>query len=218
MVSQMQLDAGQAEVDSLITGFRAAAILVIVTSVIGIIIAIRAYAARTPQDQPAETSAPQSAIAGIMKTDVYTLQSSDTVLEALYKFTSLGISGAPIVDQNSQLVGFISDGDIMRYLSTAHPSSVNFYSFAVHEKQELDDAMQELSTLNIMQLATKQVISLPDTASLADAIAALSDAHLKKVPVTNRDGSMVGIISRSAINRLAIANYLETEHQAQLVV
>src|SRR5699024_2355349 len=30
MVSQMQLDAGQAEVDSLITGFRAAAILVIV--------------------------------------------------------------------------------------------------------------------------------------------------------------------------------------------
>src|SRR5699024_12073260 len=60
----------------------------------------------------------------------------------------------------------------------------------VHEKQELDDAMQELSTLNIMQLATKQVISLPDTASLADAIAALSDARLKKVPVTNRDGSM----------------------------
>lgn len=218
MVSQMQLDAGQAEVDSLITGFRAAAILVIVTSVIGIIIAIRAYAARKPLDQPAETSAPQSAIAGIMKTDVYTLQSSDTVLEALYKFTSLGISGAPIVDQNSQLVGFISDGDIMRYLSAAHPSSVNFYSFAVHEKQELDDAMQELSTLNIMQLATKQVISLSDTASLADAIAALSDAHLKKVPVTNRDGSMVGIISRSAINRLAIANYLETEHQAQLVV
>src|SRR5699024_5290316 len=99
MGSQMQLDAGQAEGDSLITGFRAAAILVIVTSVIGTIIAIRAYAARKPQDQPAETSAPQSAIAGIMKTDVYSLQSSDTVLEALYKFTSLGISGAPFVDQ-----------------------------------------------------------------------------------------------------------------------
>ena len=95
---------------------------------------------------------------------------------------------------------------------------MNFYSFAVHEKQELDDAMQELSTLNIMQLATKQVISLSETASLADAIAALSDAHLKKVPVTNPDGSVVGLINRSAINRLAIASYLEAEHEAQLVV
>src|SRR5699024_1117262 len=158
-----------------------------------------------------ETSTPQSAIAEIMKTEVYTLQPSDTVLEALYKFTSLGISGAPTVAPNGQLVGFISDGDIMRYLSAAHPSSVNFYSFAVHEKQELDDAMQELSTLNIMQLVTKQVISLPDTASLADAVAALSDAHLKKVSVASPDGSMGEIISRSAINRLAIANYLETE-------
>src|SRR5699024_12392651 len=104
------------------------------------------------------TSSPQSAIAEIMKTDVYTLQSSDTVLEALYKFTSRGISGAPFVDQNSQLVGFISDGDIMRYLSAAHPSSVNFYSFAVHEKQELYDSMHDLTDLNVLQLGTRTIL------------------------------------------------------------
>src|SRR5699024_11996817 len=99
-----------------------------------------------------------------------------TVFEALYRFTALGISGSPSVDHNYQLVAFIADGDILRYLSAAHPNSVNFYSFAVGEKQDLEEAMQELGSLNVMSLATKQVISLPSTASVSDAVAALSVA------------------------------------------
>lgn len=220
MVSQSQMNAGTAEVDSLIIGFRAAVVLVVVTSVIGLIIAIRAYSARKPQQPQASASqdAVPGAVAEVMKSEIYSINADSTVLEALYKFTSLGISGAPIVDHNNQLVGFISDGDILRYLSAAHPSSVNFYSFAVGEKQDLEEAMQELGSLNVMSLATKQVISLPSTASVADAVAALSDANLKKVPVLNPAGTMVGIVSRSAINRLAIASYLEAEHEAQLPV
>lgn len=220
MVSQAQMTSGNNEVDSLITGFRAAVALVIVTSLIGVYLAIRAYSARKPQ--AAQPEAPQvestGTVAGLMKTDVYSIKSESTVLEALYKFTSLGISGAPIVDQDNRLVGFISDGDILRYLSAAHPSSANIYSFAIGADKDLEQAMQELGQLNVMRLATKDVISLPHTATVADAVAALSDANLKKAPVTNDQGHMVGIVSRSAINRLAISSYLEAKHEEKLTV
>lgn len=220
MVSLAQMTSGNNEVDSLITGFRAAVALVIITSLIGVYLANRAYSARKPQ--AAQPEAPQvestGTVAGLMKTDVYSIKSESTVLEALYKFTSLGISGAPIVDQDNRLVGFISDGDILRYLSAAHPSSANIYSFAIGADKDLEQAMQELGQLNVMSLATKDVISLPHTATVADAVAALSDANLKKAPVTNDQGHMVGIVSRSAINRLAISSYLEAKHEEKLTV
>ena len=146
MVNQAQMTSGNNEVDSLIIGFRAAAALVIVTSLIGVYLAIRAYSARKPQAAQPEAQPVESTgtVAGLMKTDVYSIKSERTVLEALYKFTSLGISGAPIVDQDNRLVGFISDGDILRYLSAAHPSSANTYSFAIGADKDLEQAMQEL--------------------------------------------------------------------------
>lgn len=48
------------------------------------------------------------------------------------------------------------------------------------------------------------VLTIDASASVADAVAALSDAHLKKVPVVSgEDHLMIGIVGRSAINRLA---------------
>ena len=69
-----------------------------------------------------------------------------------------------------------------------------------------------------MRPASKDVISLPHTATVADAVAALSDANLKKAPVTNDRVHTVGIVSRSAINRLAISSYLEAKYEEKLTV
>ncbi|MGN0101734.1 MAG: CBS domain-containing protein [Dietzia sp.] len=74
--------------------------------------------------------------------------------------------------------------------------------------------MADLADLNVMRLATREVVTIDAGASIAAAVAALSDAHLKKVPVV-RDGAMVGIVSRSAINRLAISSYLNARASAE---
>lgn len=151
-----------------------------------------------------------------MKTDVYTLSTEDTALDALRLFAERGISGAPILDDDGRLAGFLSDGDVMRYLSAAHPSSTSIYSFAIGADDDLEQAMAYLAELNVMRIATLQVITLTVGTSLADAVATLSDERLKKVPVVDGD-LIVGIVSRSAINRLAIAGYLRTRGPGSLV-
>ena len=57
---------------------------------------------------------------------------------------------------------------------------------------------------------TRSASGIATVHAIADAVAALSDAHLKKVPVVRDAGAMVGIVSRSAINRLAITSYLDS--------
>jgi len=148
---------------------------------------------------------------------VYALSSDQTVLDALQMFSERGISGAPILNADNSLAGFLSDGDVMRYLSATHPSSTSIYSYAIGADDDLEQAMADLADLNVMRLATQEVVTINANESIAEAVATLSDAHLKKVPVlASETGDMVGIVSRSAINRLAIASYLNTREE-QLV-
>lgn len=153
----------------------------------------------------------ETTVESIMKTDVYTLSSDQTVLSALQTFTERGISGAPIVHADGSLAGFLSDGDVMRYLSATHPSSTSIYSYAIGADDDLAQAMSDLAGLNVMRLATRDVLTIDAGSSIADAVAALSDANIKKVPaIRGENGPVVGIMSRSAINRLAIGSYLNS--------
>lgn len=220
-LSASSIEAGRSVSDSLLTGFHGAVGLVAVVSLVGIVLAVLAY--RSARRSPSAASSSAASVSGavgtvesIMKTDVYTLSTEDTALDALRLFAERGISGAPILDDDGRLAGFLSDGDVMRYLSAAHPSSTSIYSFAIGADDDLEQAMADLAELNVMRIATLQVITLAVGTSLADAVATLSDERLKKVPVVDGD-LIVGIVSRSAINRLAIAGYLRTRGPGSLV-
>lgn len=210
-VTAANVRAGNSEFDSLLTGFRGAVVLVVVTSLIGIILAFLAYRSTRSQRSTETAQSPENTVKSIMKSDVYALSSDQTVLGALQTFAERGISGAPVLNADGSLAGFLSDGDVMRYLSATHPSSTSIYSYATGADDDLAQAMSDLAGLNVMRLATHEVITIDASSSIADAVAALSDANIKKVPVVRgENGPVVGIVSRSAINRLAIASYLHT--------
>lgn len=203
--------AGHSESESLLSGFRSAVGLVVITSLVGVVLAILAYRATRSRRTTETAQEPAGSVEAIMKSEVYGLSADQTVLAALQTFTERGISGAPVFAADGALAGFLSDGDVMRYLSAAHPSSTSIYSYAIGADDDLEQAMADLGDLNVMHLATHEVVTLSAGASVVDAVAALSDSRLKKVPVVDDDGGrVVGIVSRSAINRLAIAGYLRT--------
>ena len=109
----------------------------------------------------------------------------------------------------------------MRYLSATHPSSTSIYSYAIAigADEDLEQAMSDLADLNVMKLATHNVLTIDVDSSIANTVAALSDEHIKKVPVVRgENGPVVGIVSRSAVNRLAIAGYLHTRNKTPHIV
>ena len=52
----------------------------------------------------------------IMIKEVYKVKESDTVRAVIEKFVEHRISGLPVVNDRNEIIGYVSDGDIMRYI------------------------------------------------------------------------------------------------------
>ena len=223
-----QAASGASAIDAMSAGMLASGVLIGIVALVGFALAlwIRSNAKKpvsvAPQAQEdawagdAQAAAATAAsmvsgantLAQIMKTDVYTLPEDSTVLDAMKLFMERGISGVPVVDSKLQVVGFISDGDVMACLADQVPAFKSAWSFIVErENEDFDRTLKETMNMNISELSRKKVISVNVDDDLGEVTRVLSENHLKKAPVL--DGNkMVGIINRSNITKYAIDQYL----------
>ena len=223
-----QAASGASAIDAMSAGMLASGVLIGIVALVGFALAlwIRSNAKKpvsaAPQAQEgawagdAQAAAATAAsmvsgantLAQIMKTDVYTLPEDSTVLDAMKLFMERGISGVPVVDSKLQVVGFISDGDVMACLADQVPAFKSAWSFIVErENEDFDRTLKETMNMNIGELSRKKVISVNVDDDLGEVTRVLSENHLKKAPVL--DGNkMVGIINRSNITKYAIDQYL----------
>lgn len=158
--------------------------------------------------------ADEASLAKYMERDVFMLPANATVREALAYFAERKISGAPIVSPEGAVVGYLSDGDVMRYLR-----SVGHNVPAVGAPAPLLDCLRESGSkfearlTSIMdQLAldvgSDHPVTIPVSTSFEDICRLLSESGVKKIPVVS-DGQVVGIASRSAITTYLVRRFLD---------
>ena len=138
-----------------------------------------------------------------------------TVRDAIKIMRKRNTSGVPIVDADMHVIGFISDGDILKYLSNQggqyFTDGTNFYSMV--DQDDFWKRLGSLLELDAMKLATKQVISIEGDENVEKAFKMLSEKRIKKVPVLYED-KLVGTLSRSnIIIGLEDAEYILTHQQ-----
>lgn len=148
------------------------------------------------------------AVSALMKEDVYTLPETALVSEALELFVSKKISGAPVIDDANAVVGFVSDGDVMRCLADQVPAFKTAWSFVVErENDDFGQTARAMMSVPIREIAAKHVIAVDIDDDMGTVAKVLADNHLKKAPVL-KNGRMVGIINRSNITSYAVREYL----------
>lgn len=145
----------------------------------------------------------------IMVKRVMKVLEEDNVRDVLDKFVSNRISGLPVVNHRNEIVGFISDGDIMQRIGKQSPVVFESFLFsAVYTDQEdIGIKFRKLVDLNVMKVATQHVVTVEADAEIGEIAAILGKKRIKKVPVV-RDGVLVGIISRGDIIRAVTRHYL----------
>ena len=152
-------------------------------------------------------------ISEIMKTDVYTVSDEATIKEVLQVLVDKKISGVPIVNSKYQVVGFISDGDIMKFIAKQNPRIIDMTSFITvwYDTESFEKKLHDLMDLSVMELATTKIVSVETDYDVDEAAKVLGEKKIKKVPVVGEDGKLVGVISRSEILRYVLGTYLERE-------
>ncbi len=158
------------------------------------------------EEQPAGVHASSVTLAAVMETDPYTLPTTARVEEAIRLLMDRKVSGMPVVDEAGRAVGFISDGDIMRYLADRHPLVTSAYSVIMLANEgSFDERLRELIALPVSAIATEGVVGVSVDASLEEACNLLAQHKLKKVPVLEA-GSVVGTVNRSDVLRYAMGS------------
>ena len=155
-------------------------------------------------------------ISEIMKTDVYTVSDEATIKEVLQMLVESKTSGLPIVNAKNQVVGFISDGDIMKFIAKQNPRIIDMTSFITvwYDTESFEKKLHDLMELSVMELATTKLISVDTDYDIDEVAKVLGEKKIKKVPVLE-DGKLAGVISRSDILRYILGVYLEKEAEAE---
>ena len=196
-------------------GIHAAFAVATALCVLGFVLTV-ALVRNKPGDEAAadEGNAHRSLIERIMKRDVYTLPENATVLEAMQLLVNNHISAAPLVDAAGKPTGFISDGDIMRYLSKRGQMIMDPVVMIVQTVDAYSDhkdyahKLEHLMGMKASDIGAKGIIGVSVHADLPEVCRVLGENHLKKVPVLE-GGVIVGVINRSDITHFSMEKYLE---------
>ncbi len=143
-------------------------------------------------------------IGEVMDTDVYTCPDTATLGDVVKMMVDLQVGGMPVVNEINHVVGFISDGDIMRAIAKQRTRSVfgGDSVMVVYDDATFEQKVAEFKQRNVMELAVKKVYCVTENQTIEEVARLLSEKkRYKKVPVVGQDGTLVGVARRATLVR-----------------
>lgn len=129
---------------------------------------------------------------------VFTVKPSNTIKELLNVLTANRIGGVPVVDDKDHLVGMVSDGDVLRYLSPKPLWPVGIAGLVyMIEEGEFEDVLRAKLETQVKEIMTKRnLLFVSPDEDFERTMRLLSRHHYKKLPVVNGAGRVIGVLSR----------------------
>lgn len=173
------------------------------------------------QAKPEEGLTPQAAavelpaVSDLMVRNVFSVPQTATIGEVMQLLVEKKTSGVPVVDGENRVIAYITDGDVLRSLAMYDASGYNLVPGLAYFKGDQDflDRLNEARDLNVMEMATTEVVTTDVNSSVQDVCEILGRMHIKKLPVL-QDGKLVGSISRSDLIRQLLGTFIEAGRRA----
>ena len=127
----------------------------------------------------------------VMTIDVITTTPSAYLKEAARTMVGAGVSGLPVVDESGTLVGIITEADFLE--READRSQRRLLSAMIEERGPIVDAE------TVGEVMTRDPVVIFPEASVTEAARVMAHHHVKRLPVVDANGALVGIISRADV-------------------
>lgn len=118
------------------------------------------------------------------------------------------ISGAPVVDDDGNLIGVVTENDLIDQAKNVHiPTVISILdSFLFLENPaKLDEEIQKMAGRTVGDICTKKTHSVDEDTSLNDLATIMAEKRIHTLPVV-KNGSLVGVIGKSDIIRSIITS------------
>jgi CBS domain-containing protein len=148
--------------------------------------------------------------ADIMTFGAATIRPEAPIAEAAQRMLQYRISGLPVVDAAGQLVGMVTEGDLLRRSETGtEPQRPRWLEFLLGPGRLADEYVRTHGR-QVMDVMTREVVTVSQEAPASEVVDLMERRQIKRVPVM-RDGKVVGIIARANLLR-GLARLAEEAH------
>jgi CBS domain-containing membrane protein len=133
----------------------------------------------------------------IMNENVVTVTPEDNLAGAVKAMSDGEVSGAPVVDTDGIVVGIVSEKDILRKMLGGKTGSImTLMTGCLRAGGCMCMRVRDLSVREVM---SSPAVTVRDDATLAEMADLLSGRKVNRLPVTDGDGRLLGILARSDI-------------------
>jgi CBS domain-containing protein len=148
---------------------------------------------------------PDVTVAEVMTRSVETVTAETPVVELVRKLLERNHTALPVLDADGRVVGVVADQDLLR-------GGLTSASLSLHKAADRTTVADVLHTLHatgttVGTVMTTAAVTILDTAPLRDAAQLMHTRGLKRIPVVDERGCLVGVVSRLDVLSSIAAGY-----------
>lgn len=141
--------------------------------------------------------------ADIMTKNVVTVTPDTSVVDIARILLEKRISAVPVIE-NGRPVGIVSEGDLLRQVEPGAPRQPKWLEL-FFSRDALAAEYIHAHARTAKQVMTREVISVMEDTPVSDIVDLLEGKRIKRVPVVDIGGHVVGIVSRSNLLHALVA-------------
>ena len=137
-----------------------------------------------------------STVKDVMTTQVVAVRPTASFKEMVVKMRRARASALPVVDGEDRVIGVVSEADMLNKeadLNTEPGTLSGLLRFGEREKS---------AGVTAAELMTKPPVTIGPGAPLSEAARLMRDRRVKRLPVINDTGLLIGIVSRADVLRV----------------
>ena len=138
-------------------------------------------------------------VSEVMTREVVSLSPSAPVHTAWELMMEKSVKALPVIDSDNRVVGILTDEDLTERAGIRQRLSIALRLEPAVIQQEL--LALEGSTLTVKEVMTSPVVTVVESDNLGHATALMTRRKLKRLPVVDEKGRLVGILSRLDVLR-----------------
>jgi len=134
----------------------------------------------------------------LMHRQVVTVSPDDTLKEVANKLYRYKVSGMPVIDSDSHVVGVISEVHLIRAALPNFESLIQNLALSP-DVEPFDDLLRHEDEIKVKDIMTTRVFTTTEDTPIVEAAAQMLFRNIRRIPVVENDNKLVGIILRRDI-------------------
>ncbi|PYZ94682.1 hypothetical protein CR194_03890 [Salipaludibacillus keqinensis] len=138
----------------------------------------------------------------IMTTSVVSVTLDDSVKTCAKLLMEHQFSGLPVIDEKGQLVGIVTESDLIKRASNVRsPAVLELLGGLIYldNPNKYIDELKRAMAEKVKDLMSTKVVTINEDDTIEQAATTLLAKKFKRLPVVDSEGKVVGIISRRDI-------------------